>query len=206
MANERSSLNPPLPPPPLEEGEREREGDETQQHVCVNKGGRRRSTGTMLSFDSGRRRRRYIAVLCRRKQHSPEAPTQPVSVPPTPRRLRRRPAPLHLHFLLPPRRRRYRVVVILLPLARRLLLHGHLPRRRVALTPGCQTGYTDHAGCHQLNRVLAVRPTRFVTPGCVSWLRGPHWLSSAGVLTANKVVKSATNPARAAAALRPALP
>jgi hypothetical protein len=36
-----------------------------------------------------------------------------------------------------------------------------------ALTPGCQIGYLNHTGCHQLN-VLTTRPTRVVTPGCHS--------------------------------------
>jgi hypothetical protein len=41
-----------------------------------------------------------------------------------------------------------------------------VPERSVALTPGCQTAYTDHTGCHQLNAFLTIRPTRVITPGC----------------------------------------
>jgi hypothetical protein len=39
----------------------------------------------------------------------------------------------------------------------------------VALPAGCQIRYMDHAGCHQLNRVLS---------RVSDWLHGAYWLSS----------------------------
>jgi hypothetical protein len=63
--------------------------------------------------------------------------------------------------------------------------------------------YMDHTGCHQLHVLLAIRPTRAVTPGLslpgvrlITWTTLPS-PSSTGwkcVLTAHNVVKSANQP------------
>ena len=54
------------------------------------------------------------------------------------------------------------------------------PWRRVALTRGCQIGYVDHTGGHQLVS-SPIRPTRVAaTPRVSDWLYGPYWLSSTG--------------------------
>jgi hypothetical protein len=53
----------------------------------------------------------------------------------------------------------------------------------VALTPGgCQMCYMGHTGCHQLNAILTIRPTRAVTHSRVShWFHGIYRLSSFGM-------------------------